>query len=116
MVLEVGFEGGDILLGIEAEEEGLGRHEARAERDVERVLDEGHGLILGEEAVDRGFIFATIDRLEENVASTLLVADDLIEVSGELQEGQERRGKPFLHDLDLLNAIATDDVHLSSTA
>ena len=52
VVLEVGFEGGDILLGIEAEEEGLGRHEARAEGDVERVLDEGHGLILGEEAVD----------------------------------------------------------------
>ena len=52
MVLEVGFERGDILLGIEAEEEGLGRHEARAEGDVERVLDEGHGLILSEEAVD----------------------------------------------------------------
>ena len=50
------------------------------------------------------------------MTSTLLVADDLIEVSGELQEGQERRGKTFLHDLDLLNAIATDDVHLSSTA
>ena len=50
------------------------------------------------------------------MASPLLVADDLIEVSGELQEGQERRGKTFLHDLDLLNAIATDDVHLSSAA
>ena len=50
------------------------------------------------------------------MASTLLVADDLIEVSGELQEGQERRGKTFLHNLDFLNAIATDDVHLGSTA
>ena len=45
------------------------------------------------------------------MTSTLLVADDLIEVSGELQEGQERRGKTFLHDLDFLDAIATDDVH-----
>ena len=52
MVLQVGFEGGDILLGIEAEEEGLCRHKAGAEGDVECVLDEGHGLILGEEAVD----------------------------------------------------------------
>ena len=50
------------------------------------------------------------------MASALLVADDLIEISGELQEGQERRGKTFLLDLDFLDAITTDDVHLSSAA